>query len=115
MNVPAQVPEVEASEGAARVDQGALLLDVRQPEEWDAGRAPAATLIPLGELEARLDELPTDREIVCVCRTGARSAHAAAFLATQGRTAMNLWGGMLAWEAEGLPIEADGGAVGYVL
>ena len=65
-------------------DDGALMLDVRTQEEWDAGYIPGATLIPLDQLNARYGELPTDQEIVIYCRSGNRSAQALDISAAAG-------------------------------
>ena len=73
------------------------------------GTRPEAHHIPLGDLEARYQELPSDATIVCVCRGGGRSARAAAALSTVGLSAINLAGGMRAWESAGLPVVADDG------
>lgn len=97
---------------ALQVD--ALLLDVREPHEWDAGHAPDAVHIPLDTLPARLDALPSDRPIIVVCRSGRRSARAAALLTTAGYDARNLTGGMTAWQRRGLPVLTDRGAPGRV-
>jgi rhodanese-related sulfurtransferase len=82
------------------------VLDVREHEEFShgLGHIEGALLVPLGQLESRLGELPRDRPIVTVCRSGARSARAAAMLGKAGfdRVA-NLNGGMLRWRAEGHP------------
>lgn len=91
-----------------------LLLDVREDGEWQAGRAPAAVHVPLSQLVARLGELPTDRPLAVVCRSGHRSAQATAFLVGQGWSARNVDGGMLAWEALGLPMTGEPGADPYV-
>jgi rhodanese-related sulfurtransferase len=80
-----------------------FLLDVRQPDEFRVGHIQGASLIPLGELGQRLGELPNDREILCVCRSGSRSAAAARQLASAGYRTANLRGGMLAWQRAGLP------------
>ena len=80
------------------------VLDVREPEEFahGLGHIDGALLVPLGQLESRLGELPRDRPIVAVCRSGARSARAAAMLAKAGfADVANLRGGMLRWRAEG--------------
>lgn len=74
-----------------------FLLDVRQPEEFAGGHLPGSRLVPLSELAVRLDELPSDREIVCICRSGSRSGAAARLLQERGYRALNLAGGMLAW------------------
>lgn len=92
-----------------------MLLDVREPEEFAAGHAPTAVHVPLGELERRLDELGGSTVVVCVCRSGVRSAAAAGFLRANGRDARNLTGGMLAWAAEGLAVTTPTGDPGTVL
>lgn len=94
---------------------GAVLLDVRGSSEWQAGHAPQARLLSLGQLEERLAELPSDRQIVAVCRSGRRSAIAANLLSRHGYRATNLTGGMAAWAAAGLPVVADGGEPGRVI
>jgi rhodanese-related sulfurtransferase len=104
-----ELAEVDPEEAASLIASGAYLLDVREPEEWEAGHAPDAHHIPLGDLEARYKELPADQTIVCVCRGGGRSARAAAALSTVGLSTINLAGGMRAWESSGLPVVADGG------
>lgn len=75
-----------------------FLLDVREPEEYRASHIAGAKLIPLGELPRRLNELPKERPILCVCQSGSRSSHAARQLIAAGYTAFNLQGGMLAWK-----------------
>jgi rhodanese-related sulfurtransferase len=109
------VPEVEADEAHALAESGALLLDVREADEWQAGRAPGAQWVPLGALTERVDELPRDRRIVAVCRSGARSGRATEFLNGHGLDVVNLAGGMKAWAAEGHPVEADDGGPGTVI
>ncbi|HEY5272946.1 MAG TPA: rhodanese-like domain-containing protein [Acidimicrobiales bacterium] len=106
-----ELEEVDPEEAASLIAGGAYLLDVREPDEWEAGHAPEAHHIPLGDLEARYGEIPSDQTIVCVCRGGGRSARAAAALSTVGLTTINLAGGMRAWESSGLPVVvADDGA-----
>lgn len=111
---PESLPEVEPHDAVRLVGGGAFLLDVREHEEWQVGRAPDAYHLPLGELGARLHEIPTDRAVVVVCRSGARSAYAASALAAKGFEALNLTGGMQAWHAVGLEVVADGGKPGGV-
>jgi rhodanese-related sulfurtransferase len=98
---------VSVAEAIALVEEGALLVDVREDNEWESGRAPNATHIALNSVPDHLEELPSDRTIVFVCRSGARSGRATKFLAEQGRDAVNLEGGMLAWSAEGEPLVGD--------
>ena len=98
-----------------RIDDGAVLLDVREPSEWRVGHAPKARHIPLNDLDRRRKELPAGREIITVCRSGNRSARAAGILAADGHTVCNLSGGMRAWSAAGLPVVAKGGRPGSVI
>jgi DMSO/TMAO reductase YedYZ molybdopterin-dependent catalytic subunit/rhodanese-related sulfurtransferase len=96
-------PAVSARGARALLDAGALLLDVREPEEWQAQHAPDAVLMPMGQVKQRQSELPRDRRIVVVCRSGGRSAATAESLRTWGFDAVNLAGGMCAWASAGLP------------
>ena len=98
------IPEVEVR---AVVDE--VLLDVREAEEFSWGRAPNAVHIPLYELPARLHELPEHRPLSVICKVGARSAQAAAYLLQQGRDVVNLDGGMLDWEAAGREMVSETG------
>jgi rhodanese-related sulfurtransferase len=74
-----------------------LLIDVRQPEEFKSGHVPGAKLIPLGELSRRINELPKDKEIACICATGNRSSSAVRMLSKQGYNVINVRGGMYLW------------------
>lgn len=95
--------EVDVAEAAALRDAGALMLDVREPGEWAGGHIPGATLIPLGELAARVDEVPTDRMVVVVCRSGNRSAQGRDILLQAGHvTVTSMAGGINDWIAAGL-------------
>ncbi|NPV84489.1 MAG: rhodanese-like domain-containing protein [Anaerolineae bacterium] len=83
---------------------GAFMLDVRQPEEWDEAHIPDSTLIPLNELTTRLNEIPADREIVVVCRSGNRSAQARDILRNAGyKKVTSMSGGIRQWIAAGYP------------
>ena len=104
------VNELSPAEAARALAGGAFLLDVREPEEWGAGHAPEAYHIALGELGARVEELPASAEIIVVCRVGGRSMAAAQALVGAGYNAVNLAGGMVVWAAEGYAVVADGGA-----
>ena len=107
--------EIRALEARSRMDDGAILVDVREPAEWAAGHAEGARHIPLAQLGQRQRELPVGRPIITVCRSGARSARAATILAGQGREVSNLDGGMRAWAAGGLPVVTEGGRPGAVI
>ena len=93
----------------ADVPADAPLLDVREPDEWAAGHAPTARLLPMSELIERIDELPDDDPLYVVCRSGGRSARVVAYLAAQGYPAVNVDGGMQAWSAQGRTVVADSG------
>ncbi len=108
-------PKVGPQQAHDLLGQGAILLDVREDSEWQAGHAPKARHIPLSRLPARLRDLPPGRTVVTVCRSGARSARAAALLAREGREVVNLTGGMHAWARAGLPVVASGGRPGRVI
>jgi rhodanese-related sulfurtransferase len=91
---------------AARPEEPARVIDVREPEEWDAGHLAEATLIPLGELEAHRHEIDPATPVVIVCRSGRRSLLAAEYLRQVGfDRARSLAGGMIAWAAAGQPVE----------
>jgi rhodanese-related sulfurtransferase len=84
------------------------VIDVREPSEYNGelGHIRGATLIPLGQLRARLDALPRDRPIVAVCRSGGRSAQASTILEGAGfERVANIAGGMIRWRSHGLPVE----------
>jgi DMSO/TMAO reductase YedYZ molybdopterin-dependent catalytic subunit len=100
----AAAPEVGARAAAALVDAGALLIDVREPGEWQAGHVAQAWLLPMGQVARHRDDLPQDRQIVVVCRSGGRSAAVAEALRAWGLDAVNLSGGMTAWALAGLPV-----------
>lgn len=98
--------DITPQEGQDRVKQGAMLVDVREQNEYDELRAEGATLLPLSELESRFSELPKDRDLVMICRSGARSARAGEYLMQHGYDrVVNLGGGTLAWAEAGLPTE----------
>ncbi len=87
---------------------GLQLVDVREHPEFAGGRIAGARCLPLGEVERRAPELDRGRPVVCVCRSGKRSAQAAEKLEALGFTRVHqLDGGLLAWEQAGLPVEKD--------
>ena len=105
-------PGVSVQEAHRLRDDGqAMVLDVRDQEEWDAGHIPDALWVPMQEVEARRDELPTARRIITVCRSGKRSGKVAAQLREQGYEADNIEGGMQAWDEADLPMEPPDGHV----
>lgn len=97
--------EVSVAEAAKLRNDGAFILDVREPSEWNELHIPDATLIPLAQLPSRLTEVPQDREVVVVCRSGNRSAQARDILLDAGFTTVtSMAGGMNQWQSQGLPI-----------
>jgi molybdopterin-guanine dinucleotide biosynthesis protein A/rhodanese-related sulfurtransferase len=99
------VPEISVGELADRMAAGAFVLDVRQPDEYVEAHVPGAVLVPLDQVPARAGELPTDTEILVICRSGARSHRAAEYLIDQHHlTAVNVAGGTLAWIESGRDI-----------
>lgn len=96
------------------LEGNAILLDVREQHEWDAGHAPQARHLPMSQLQERVSELPTDVPIVCVCHGGGRSARVSAALQRSGWQALNLTGGMVAWQAAGLQVVDQAGNPGQV-
>jgi rhodanese-related sulfurtransferase len=103
--MPNQVPSVEV----AQLPQEAVLLDVREDDEWAAGHAPGAVHVPMGDIPARLAELPADDTLYVVCRSGGRSARVTAYLNANGWDAVNVDGGMQAWQAGGRELVSDDG------
>ena len=99
------IREVTVDELAALLP-GVALVDVRNPDEFEEARVPGGVLVPLGELPERVDDIPDDRTVYLICRSGARSMRAAEFLAAQGRDVANVEGGTLAWVASGRPVDS---------
>jgi len=96
--------------------EGGLLVDVREDDEWAAGHAPSATHIPMSEVVARIEELSTPAgPVYVICRVGGRSAQVAQYLDQNGIEAVNVAGGMQAWEAAGKAVVTDSGAAGTVI
>lgn len=100
--------------GADAVPKDGFVLDVREMDEWQAGHAPDAVHIPLGELPARWRELPDDAALYVVCRSGGRSAQATKALNQAGRNASNVAGGMQAWQQAGRPMVSESGGEPFV-
>lgn len=91
------VPEIDIAEAARRHAAGTPVIDVREPDEYVEGHVPGAPLIPLATLPDRLSEVPTDGEVLIICKMGGRSHKAAEFLREQGIDAVNIGGGTMAW------------------
>jgi rhodanese-related sulfurtransferase len=99
-----ELEQITAAEAIELADGSSILLDVREQWEWDRVHAPNATLIPLGELESRVDELPSDTTIVVICHSGARSMVAANALHNAGHATINVADGMVGWQLAGGPV-----------
>ncbi len=110
MNEPDTVPGVLAADLSA----GVYLLDVREDDEWTAGHAPDAVHIRLGDLSARVGELPRDRELYVICRSGTRSNYAVQGLLASGLNAINVSDGMTGWAVADRPMISEDGAEPHV-
>jgi rhodanese-related sulfurtransferase len=100
------LPSLTATELSEKLknDKRVLVVDVREPEEYRAGHIAGSKLIPLGEFRKRINELPKDKEIICVCASGSRSHSATKFLVDAGYKAFDMQGGMFMWQRLQLPI-----------
>lgn len=105
-SAPKALPsEISSTDAKAKKDAGAFMLDVREQSEWNEFHMPGATLIPLGQLASRVNELPKDKEIVVVCRSGNRSATGRDILKQAGFTSVtSMAGGMNDWRSKGFAI-----------
>ncbi len=108
-----RVPTVSIDGVPDPLPEGLAVLDVREDDEWDAGHVEGAVHIPLRDLPARIGDVPAAQTLV-VCKVGARSAQAVAYLAQQGYDVVNLDGGMLDWAAAGRPMVSETGEPPYV-
>jgi rhodanese-related sulfurtransferase len=104
------VPEaiqIPADEAIALTADSGWMLDVREQDEWDRGHAPQAHLIPMGSIMDRIDELPLDSQIVVICHSGYRSWQVTKALVDAGYDAVNVAGGMDAWQSAGGVVVTD--------
>lgn len=107
-------PSVAVDVVPAALGEGFVLLDVREDDEWELGHAPGAVHIPLVDVPARREEIDIDAEVYVICRNGGRSRIAAEFLTDLGYDAVNVNGGMVAWQGAGRPVVANDGQPGAV-
>lgn len=111
----APLPSVDVTS----VPADALVLDVREDDEWAAGHVEGALHVPMSEFVARFGEVTEavaeGRRAFVMCRVGGRSAQVTQYLVAQGVDAVNVDGGMLAWEGAGRPMVTDDGSPAYVL
>ena len=99
------VPEIDIDELARLRETGIVLVDVRQPDEFERFRVPGAKLIPLADVPERVEEIPDDQRVYVICGSGGRSARAVEYLNKQGLDTVNVAGGSKAWLEAGLPVE----------
>jgi rhodanese-related sulfurtransferase len=108
------IPQTDVRQLPNPLPPDLVVLDVREKDEWDAGHVEHSLHIPLMQLPGRMSELPAGREVLVVCKVGARSAQATAFLRAQGIHASNLAQGLIAWEYVGRPLTSDAGIPAYI-
>jgi rhodanese-related sulfurtransferase len=108
------IPTVRVDDVPDPLPPGVTVVDVREPDEWDAGHLAGSVHVPMGELVERVDELPADDQLLVVCRVGGRSAQVTLWLAGQGYRAVNLAGGLVAWSRAGRPLVSATGGPGAV-
>jgi rhodanese-related sulfurtransferase len=109
-----QVQEAQIADVPVTFDQSAMLLDVREDDEWQRGHAEGALHIPMGDVPARMAEIDTDAALFVVCHAGGRSQRVAHYLARNGYEPINVAGGMLAWAGAGRAVVTDDGSAGTV-
>lgn len=97
------VPEIDVDELAALREQGAQVIDVREPDEYTEAHVPGALLIPLATVPDQLEQFPTEGPVYVICAAGGRSRKASEFLRGNGVDAINIAGGTRAWLAAGFP------------
>lgn len=88
-------------------DEDTALIDVREPSEYAEAHVPGAALIPMGQLPSRLAEVPTDRTVYVICRSGNRSGAMGPLLDAHGYDSVNVVGGTLAWVRAGYPYDTE--------
>ncbi|MGA7671693.1 MAG: rhodanese-like domain-containing protein [Nitrolancea sp.] len=100
-----QVAQINPDDAHQRLAAGAVIVDVREPDEWRSGHIPGAVHIPLGQLGSHVARFDKSQELIMVCRSGNRSAAAVGALAQAGyEQVSNLQGGMIAWNFRRLPV-----------
>ncbi|MEY2478150.1 MAG: hypothetical protein QOG87_3465 [Actinomycetota bacterium] len=105
-DTPPPAPEVGLDELAKAIDEGAVVVDVREVDEYAEAHVPGVRLIPLSEFQQRWEEIPGDGPVYVICAVGGRSMKAATALRQAGIDAFNVAGGTNAWKGEGRPIES---------
>ncbi len=101
-----EIPAIDVATLQQRLEDGAPVFDVRQPDEYEEVRVPGVRLVPLAEVPDNVDRFPSDETVYVICRSGARSARAVEFLRARGVDAVNVAGGTLAWIDAGHPVDS---------
>ena len=110
---PTAEPAIDANTVAANKD--AFIFDVRELHEWQAGHVENSIHMPMGDVVSRISELPSDRQIICICRSGNRSGRVTSYLRRQGYDCVNLTGGAQQWLSSGHPLVNHVGNAGVVI
>ncbi len=100
-----EIPEIDIERLAELLDEGIVLIDVREDDEVADGHVPGIVHISLATVPDRIDDIPTDRSVYVICAAGGRSANAVRFLRSQGVDATNVAGGTMAWIASGRAVD----------
>lgn len=100
------IEEINVDELADRLDAGAALIDVREPDEYDEARVPGARLIPLATVPDELDAFTAADPVYVICKSGGRSMKACEYAADHGASVVNVAGGTMAWIAAGKPVDS---------
>lgn len=106
MSAPIEITPQQAEQDAA--SGKGVLVDVREPWEWEGGHASGATLMSLYDLPSRHQELPRGKSVLCICASGNRSRTAAEYLQSLGYEARSVSGGTAAWSMHRLPLDVPG-------
>jgi rhodanese-related sulfurtransferase len=106
----AEIESVGAAEAIELATGESWLVDVREPDEWEAGHAEGAYSLPMSQLNERIDELPRDATLLVICHSGGRSARVTEALTAAGYSAINVAGGTMGWQSAGGVVVADGPA-----
>lgn len=110
-----RIPSVTATEAIGLADQGAVLVDVREKGEWNAGHVPGAVHIPLSRIAEAPRRIGKGAQVLVICRSGNRSRSATSSLRAAGVEAHNVKGGMRAWQSAGGPVRDRRNAPGQVI
>ncbi len=104
---PVEVPSVTPLEAVDMIADGAMLIDVREQDEWDSERIPGAEFLPMSQINGWFADLPRDRTIIVQCNSGRRSASIIQALMTQAGfdNLLNLTGGIVGWKFQNQPVE----------